>query len=129
MALNRQAFTRSGNPPDLAAIATAIRPTLGDPFYVSATVASGVLTVFVEKPTAWTGAEITAVQSAVTAAVDRTPQNDAQNAVDQMSIYDKARDLALIDQLNVIRAALPSPLAAITPAQALAAIKAKAGTL
>jgi hypothetical protein len=41
----------------------------------------------------------------------------------------RALVLTLIDQLNVIRAALPTPLPAITPAQALAAIRTKAGTL
>lgn len=60
------------------------------------------------------------------AAADRL---DAQALIDTMSIFNKARDLALIDQLNVIRAGLPTPLGPITPAQALAAIRAKAGTL
>jgi hypothetical protein len=77
----------------------------------------------------WTGPQITAVQSAVTAAPVSTPQTEAQNAIDDMGIFDKAVLLALIDQLNVIRAALPSPLVAITPAQAANAVRAKAGTL
>lgn len=83
----------------------------------------------VKKATAWTAPQITAAQNAIDTAPAATAQLTAQVEVDQMSIYDKAFALALIDQLNVIRAALPSPLAAITPAQALAAIKAKAGTL
>jgi hypothetical protein len=56
-------------------------------------------------------------------------RSEAQIVVDQIPIVQRAIILALIDQLNVIRAALPSPLGAITPAQALAAIRAKAGTL
>ena len=56
-------------------------------------------------------------------------QRDAQAFLDAIPIWAKALVLALIDQLNVIRAALPTPLAAITPAQALAAIRTKAGTL
>lgn len=130
MALIRQSFTRGGGVPDLVALATTIRPTVSDPFYLSVQVATGgVVTVVVEKPSAWTGPQTTAVQSAVTAAADQTPQGDAQNAIDTMAIFDKAILLALIDQLNVIRAALPSPLGPITPAQAANAVRAKAGTL
>ena len=89
----------------------------------------GGVTVFVEKPTVWQASEITAVQSAVTAAADATPQTDAQNQIDAMPIFQKAILLALLDQINTLRAALPSPLAAITPAQALSAVRSKAATL
>jgi hypothetical protein len=130
MALFKQAFTRAGAAPDLGALANTLRPTLGDPFYLNAQLATGgVVTVFVEKPTVWTGPQTTAVQSAITAAADATPQSEAQNAIDNMAIFDKAILLALLDQINVIRAALPSPLGAITPAQAAAAVRAKAATL
>lgn len=130
MPLFRQVFTRVGAAPDLAALTTAIRATLPDPFYVQPQLSSvGVVTVFVDKLTTWTGPQTTAVQSAVTAALDATPQSDAQNAIDNMPIFDKAILLALIDQLNTIRAALPVPLGPITPAQAAAAVRAKAATL
>ena|SRR5438094_4956551 len=130
MALNRQAFTRTGNPPDIGALATPIRTAIGDPFYVSVQVSlGGGVTVFVEKPTVWQASEITAVQSAVTAAADATPQTDAQNQIDAMPIFQKAILLALLDQINTLRAALPSPLAAITLAQALSAVRSKAATL
>jgi hypothetical protein len=56
-------------------------------------------------------------------------QRDAQTQMDAIPIVTKAIVLALIDQLNVIRAALPVPLGAITPAQAIAAIRTKAGQL
>lgn len=56
-------------------------------------------------------------------------QLDAQAFIDTLPIWAKALALAIIDQLNVIRAALPSPLPPITPAQAIAAVRAKAGTL
>lgn len=64
-----------------------------------------------------------------TAAQTLEDQRSAQLCVDNWPIETRALVLALIDQLNTIRAALPSPLGAITPAQALAAIRAKAGTL
>jgi len=69
-----------------------------------------------------------------TVAVDAAAQNaqdqrDAQALIDAAPILTKAIVLALIDQLNVIRAALPVPLGPISPAAAIAAIRAKAGTL
>lgn len=127
MALVRQTFTRSGAAPDLPSLATAIRPTIGDPFYLGLQADGGVLTVVVEKPTAWQAGEITSVQSAVTAAVTATPQTEAQAWIDAMPIGQKAFILALLDQINTLRAL--HSLAAITPAQALAAVRTKAGTL
>jgi hypothetical protein len=85
--------------------------------------------------TSATPAQRTQGQSIVdTAVVDAAAQTivdqkDAQVGVDQLPIILRAVVLALIDQLNVIRAALPTPLSAITPAQAIAVIRAKAGTL
>lgn len=67
-----------------------------------------------------------AVDAAAQAGQD---QIDAQAQIDAIPIQTKAIVLALIDQLNVIRAALPVPLGAISPAQALTAIRNKAGTL
>lgn len=129
MALFTQTFTRAGQSPDLAALDTAIRVAIGDPFYRDIQTVSGVLSVSVQKSTAWNGPQTSAVQAAVDAAAPATPQTDAQNAIDAMPIIEKAIILALIDQLNVIRAALPAPLGAITPAAAIAAIRAKAATL
>lgn len=130
MALFTQAFPRAGAAPDLGALATAVRPTVGDPFYVNAQIATGgVVTVYIGKPTAWSGPDITTVQAAVTAAPVATPQTDAQNVIDNMAIFEKAILLTLLDQVNTIRNLLPIPLPPITPATALAAVRAKAATL
>jgi hypothetical protein len=121
--LIKQTFTRAGNAPDLGALANAIRPTVGDPFYLSVQAS----TVVVEKPSVWTGPQTTAVQSAVTAAADATPQNDAQNRLDAMDIFDKAILLTINDELNLLRTATATPTK--TPAQMAALVRAKAATL
>lgn len=76
----------------------------------------------------------TAAQIVATVIVDASAQalqakKDVQAAIDAMPIFEKAIVLALIDQLNVIRSKLVPPLADVTPAQALNAIRNKAGTL
>ena len=83
----------------------------------------------VKKNTPWLQAHINAAQNVINTCPAVTPALIAQNEVDHWPISVKALVLALIDQLNVIRAALPVPLGAITPAQAIAAIRTKAGTL
>jgi hypothetical protein len=123
MAMFGHDFPRAGGDPDLAALATAIRPTLGDPFYLG--VSPGFVTI--QKPTAWSGGDITTVQAAVTACPAASPQTDAQNAIDSLSIFEKAIILTIIDQLNILRAF--HALGAITPAAAVTAVRAKAGTL
>lgn len=75
------------------------------------------------------GAILITVQGLIDTAAAYTDQRQSQDHIDNWPIELKALVLALIDQLNVIRAALPVPLGAITPAQALAAIRAKASTL
>lgn len=129
MALFRQRFTRATGQPDLAGLIAAVRPTIGDPFYISTQTDADVLSVVVEKPRAWAAGEVTAVQNAVTAATVTSARTEAQAVIDAMPILEKAIVLALIDQLNTIRAALPTPLGPITPAQALAAVRTKAGSL
>jgi hypothetical protein len=52
----------------------------------------------------------------------------ATTGTDPLSTLQRAVLLALLDQLNIVRAALPTPLGAITPAQARAAIAAKINT-
>ncbi len=82
-----------------------------------------------KKGTAWTAPQITAAQNVLETSPAATPQTIAQSEIDALPIAIKALLLVMIDQLNVIRAALPVPLPAITPAQAIAAVRAKAGTL
>jgi hypothetical protein len=81
------------------------------------------------KSTAWTVNQIAAAQSVLDTSAAVTPELTAQSVIDNWSIDMRAFALALIDQLNIIRAALPAPLPPITPAQAIAAIVAKAATL
>src|SRR4051812_41125342 len=99
--MSRQTFTRS-TLPDLAALATTIKPTIGDPFWLGTQIDGGTLKVWIEKPTAWLAGDITAVQSAVTACADATPQTEAQNEIDQMSVFQKAILLTLLDQINTL---------------------------
>lgn len=126
----RETFTRTGNTPDLGVLATPVRAAISDPFYLAAQLSlGGVVTVFVDKPTAWLASEITAVQTAVTAAADATPQTDAQNFVDEMPLWAKALALALVDEINRLRTQPTTVFPSVTPAQALNAIRNKAGTL
>lgn len=85
--------------------------------------------VVLKKAAAWTPAEIAAAQNAIDTGPALTPQSVAQNEIDNWPLSQKAFALALIDQLNVIRSKLSPPLGAITPQQALDAIRTKAGTL
>lgn len=82
-----------------------------------------------KKSTAWTAAQITAAQNIVDTAPALTPQSAAQDAVDRYPIEIRALVLTLIDQLNVLRTHAAIGLPAVTPAQALAAIRNKAATL
>ena len=89
----------------------------------------GTPTYTIKKATAWTAPQITAAQNAIDTAPATTARLSAQNEVDQMSIFEKAIILTILDQFNTVRAALSPPLAAITVNQMLAAIRTKAGTL
>lgn len=89
----------------------------------------GSQTYIIKKATVWTVQQIAAVQNVLENAPVNSPELMAQSIIDAMPIETKALLLALIDQLNTIRANLPTPLVAITPAQAIAAVRAKAGTL
>jgi hypothetical protein len=123
MPLFAQTFTRAGGDPDFGALATAIRPTISDPFYLG----NSANTVTVVKPSVWTAPQITAVQASVTAAPAQTPQTDAQNEIDSMRIFEKAILLTINDELNLLRTA--TALATKTPAQMAALVRARAATL
>lgn len=80
-----------------------------------------------KKATVWTAGQIAAAQNVLDTCAPVTPQSIAQNEIDTWPISVKALVLTLIDQLNVLRAFHSLP--AVTPAQALTAIRNKAGTL
>lgn len=113
--------------PDLVALTAAVKTATSDATAVLVRLDAGLWRG--KKATAWTPTDIAAVQAALETTAPVTPQLLAQREIDAMPIGTKALILALIDQLNVIRAALPSPLGAITPVQAIAAVRAKAATL
>ena len=69
-----------------------------------------------------------------TVAIDAPAQTaqariEAHAQLDASPIYLKAILLALVDQINLVRSNLPTPLPALTPAQIIAAIKTKASGL
>lgn len=87
----------------------------------------GSSTFVVKKETPWTAPQIAAAQNVIDTAPAATPELAAQAWVDQMPLHEKAILLTLLDQINVLRAR--AGLAAITPAQAIQAVRDKAGTL
>lgn len=116
--------------PDMVALTAAVRTATGDATAVLFRVPPGAAGEWRgKKATAWSVGDLAAAQTALDTTAALSPQLSAQRTVDAFPIETRALVLAIIDQLNVIRAALPTPLAAITPAQAIAAIRTKAGTL
>jgi hypothetical protein len=89
--------------------------------------AVGTVGYVLKKTTAWTAPQITAAQNAIDTAPTTSDQLTAQALIDSLSIFDKAQDLTLLDEINVLRSALS--LTPRTVAQAIAAIRTKAGTL
>ena len=85
--------------------------------------------VSVKKNSNWTAPQITTVQNILETAPELTPQRAAQNEIDSWPIATRALVLAMVDQINVLRAGMNPALPPITPAQAFAAIRTKAGTL
>lgn len=90
---------------------------------------TGTQIYVVKKSTSWTATQINTVQNMIDTAPIASLELTAQSNIDNWPIELKALALTLLDQINIIRAALPTPLAAITPAQAITAIRNKAGTL
>jgi len=112
--------------PDPVALRTAVQTATGDPSAVLYNLGDGW---HAKKAAAWTAPEIAAVQTALDTVAALTVASRQQQDVDAIPVREKAIVLVLLDQLNIIRAALPTPLAPITPAQAIAAIRTKAGNL
>jgi hypothetical protein len=111
--------------PDLAALLITLRTqdiTIGMQFINSKS-------YIVKKNSAWTAAQITSVQNSINAAAVFTAARQAQTDIDQWPISQMALVLALVDEINNIRGSLAPPQPPITPAQAIAKVRAKAGTL
>ena len=128
MADNPQVFTANkANPPYWLAVLHTLQSQ--DPTVSMGGPLDNPLSAVFCKSTPWTQAQVTAAQGAIDGAPDDSPEVEAQYHLDIASVFERALLLTLLDQINAIRAALPTPLAAITPAQALAAVRAKAATL
>lgn len=122
--MNARTYPRATEP-DIHALADAIRAHM-----TTATTGSFYLR--------WTGAAVileaadlsrvnnATVQAAVTAAPAPSNKADVKRWVDTMPLGEKATFLVILDGVNLVRSKLVPPLAAVTPAQFLMAIKAKA---
>lgn len=110
--------------PDLPALIASLRASIANDVGVQMFDSQHYL---LKKANPWAAGEIAAAQTLLDAAPAITPQREAQSQIDNMPMVWKAIALTLLDQINVLRA--NDGLAAVTPAQALAAIRAKAGTL
>lgn len=115
--------TRPNFPALLAAVRAAVDASVG--LFLE----PGFNALRAKKNTLWTPAQIAAAQNAIDTAPADTPQLTAQQAVDAMSIFEKAIILTILDQVNLIRSKLSPPLGAITVQQMIDAVRAKAGTL
>lgn len=82
-----------------------------------------------KKATDWTPADIAAAQSAIDTTPALTAQLEAQRLIDAMPLWEKAAFLLILDRFNLVGARLSPPVANVTPAQFLQAIRDKAGTL
>jgi hypothetical protein len=127
MAFPRTFTAVRANAPHWPSVLNTLRQT--DPAVGGSVALGDPMSVTLDKDTDWTPQQVSGTQNAINSAPADTQQLRAQFDVDSWPVVTKALVLALIDQLNTIRAALPTPLPAITPAQAIAAIRTKAGTL
>ena len=106
----------------LAAVRAAVDVTVGIRREIDGTYRA-------KKNTLWTAPQIAAAQTALDTCAADTPQLQAQQMIDDMPLATKALLLAIIDELNRLRTQPTTTFAAFTPAQAIAAVRAKAGTL
>lgn len=112
--------------PNALALLTAVRVAVDTTVGIVAQIDG---TYRAKKNTLWTAPQIAAAQTALDTCAADTPQLQAQQAIDDMPIATKALLLAIIDELNRLRTQPTTTFAAFTPAQAIAAVRAKAGTL
>ena len=127
MSFVRQSFPRATEP-DMTALVTAIAPLLAVSSAGGFFPSYDGTNVNIDYGN-WTGIALGSVQAAVTAAPVRTPVTDVQHYVDAMGFAERSNFLTILDQVNFIRNLLPIPLGAITPAQYIAGVKAKATAL
>jgi hypothetical protein len=122
-----QSFTSARTtPPDPIALVAAVRAAIGDAAALVIDQSAGLFAtsgrwVFVEKATAWSGADLTAAQTAIDTAPALTAQRQAQNAIDAYTSADLAMLRLMLDEINVLRTELNTLRAAagITPALAM----------
>ena len=116
--------------PDLTALVTQLRTALSDvTIGISIPTDPTIYRVKHSSDVAFTVGELTTIQTTIDNAPAITPQRQAQNEADNLTIIQKAMFLTLLDAINTVRAALPVPLGAITVNQAITAVRNKAGTL
>jgi hypothetical protein len=82
-----------------------------------------------KKATLWTAPQIAAAQNALDTCAADTLQLQAQQKIDSMDIFDKAIILALIDELNLLRAWVVAFKAATAAATSLANLQTRVAAL
>jgi len=116
-------------PPNPRALLMAVRAAVD----ASVGVADLVGTWLMKKATTWTAPQIAAAQTALDTCAADTLQLQAQNKIDSMDVFDKARDLLILDQFNLMRQKLRglgvTGIPDLTVAQYIQAMKDKAATL
>lgn len=113
--------------PDPAQLLTQLR--VADPTIGVAPWPDSLGRIQVKKNSTWTAPQITAARDVIETAPAVTPQSLAQALIDRYPIEWRALALTLVDQINVLRTHPAIGLAAVTPQQALTAIRNKAATL
>jgi hypothetical protein len=122
-----QTFTTArATEPDPASLLAQLRAAVDATVGVQHLVGSGYV---VKKATAWTAPQIAAAQSAIDTAPNATDQLTAQAFIDTLPLWAQGLALALVDELNRLRTQPTTVFATITNAQAIAAIRAKAGDI
>jgi hypothetical protein len=116
-----------GTPADPATLQANVRAALND-----GTVGISAIDAThydADKDSPWTAADFAACQGAIDACPAQTPQSLVKAYLDNQALVDRAIDLTILDQVNLIRSKLPTPLIAITPQQWINAVKNKVDTL
>jgi hypothetical protein len=113
--------------PDPASLVAQLR-ALGDAT-VGVQHTIGTAAYVLKKATAWTAPQITAAQNVLDTAPATNDELTAQAFIDTLPLWAQGLALALVDELNRLRTQPTTVFATITNAQAIAAIRAKAGTL